>query len=61
MRLPWKCYDNYNFLSEEIVKRSGKDGMDLNWLKYPCIEIYKSINNINSSLEKQIFQRREAN
>ena len=35
--------------------------MELNRLRYLCIEIYKTINNINPSFMKQIFQRRETN
>ena len=35
--------------------------MELNRLRYLCIEIYKTINNINPSFMKQIFQLRETN
>ena len=46
---------------EEILKKSGKVCMEVNRLRYLCIEIYKSINNINPSFMKQIFQLRETN
>ena len=54
-------YDDYNSPSEEILKKSGKFCMELNRLRYLCIEIYKTINNINPSFMKQIFQLRETN
>ena len=54
-------YDDYNSLSEEILKKSGKFCMELNRSRYLCIEIYKTINNINPRFMKQIFQLRETN
>ena len=54
-------YDDYNSPSEEILKNSGKVCMEVNRLRYPCIEIYKTINNINPSFMKQTFQLRETN
>ena len=54
-------YDDYNSPSEEILKKSGKVCMEVNRLRYLCIEIYKIINNINPSFTKQIFQLRETN
>ena len=54
-------YDDYNFLSEEIIKKSGKFCMELNRLRYLCIEIHKAINNINPSFMKRNFQLRETN
>ena len=54
-------YDDCNSPSEEILKKSGKFCMELNRLRYLCIEIYKTINNINPSFMKQIFQLRETN
>ena len=35
------------------LKKSGKVGMEVNRLMYRCIEIYKSINNINPSQVKK--------
>ena len=54
-------YNDYNTPLEEILKKSGKVCMEVNRLRYLCIEIYKSINNINPSFMKQIFQLRETN
>ena len=54
-------YDDYNSPSEEILKKSRKFCMVLNRLRYLCIEIYKTINNINPSFMKQIFQLRDTN
>ena len=53
-------YDDSNYPSEEILKKSGKAYTEVNRLRYLCIEIYKIIN-INPSFMKQIFQLREAN
>ena len=54
-------YNDYNTPLEEILKKSGKVCMEVNRLRYLCIEIYKSINNINPSFMEQIFQLRETN
>ena len=54
-------YNDYNTPLEEILKKSGKVCMEVNRLRYLCIEIYKSISNINPSFMKQIFQLRETN
>ena len=54
-------YNDYNSLLEEILKKSGKLCMEVIRLMYLYIEIYKSINNINHSFMKQIFQLRETN
>ena len=35
--------------------------MEVNRLRYRCIETYKVVNNINSNFMKQIFQLRETN
>ena len=42
-----------------ILKKSGKVCVEVDRLRYLCIEIYKTINNINPSFMKQIFQLRE--
>ena len=60
-RAPSFLYDDYNSPSEEILKKSGKFCMELKRLRYLCIEIYETINNINPSFMKQIFQLRETN
>ena len=52
-------YDDCNSPLEEILKKSGKVCMEINRLRYLWIKIYKSINNINPSFMKQIFQLRE--
>ena len=54
-------YNDYNSPLEEILKKSGKVCMEVNRLRYLCIEIYKRINNINPSFTKQISQLRETN
>ena len=52
-------YDDYNSPSEEILKKSGKVCVEVNRLRYLCIEIYN--NNVNRSFIKQVFQFRETN
>ena len=52
-------YDDYNSPSEEILKKSGKVCMEVNRLRYLCIEVHKTINNINPGFMKQNFQLRE--
>ena len=54
-------YDDCNSPLEEILKKSGKVCMEINRLRYLWIKIYKSINNINPSFMKQIFQLRDTN
>ena len=54
-------YDDCDSLLEEILNKSGKVCMEVNRLRYVCIEIYKSINSINHNFMKQISQLRETN
>ena len=54
-------YDDCNSPLKDILKKSGKVYMEVNRLRYVCIEIYKTTNNINPSFMKQIFQLRETN
>ena len=54
-------YDGCNSPSEKILKKSGKICMELKRLRYLCMEIYKTISNINPSFIKQIFQLRDPN
>ena len=59
-------YDDYNSPSEETVKKCGKVNIQVIRLRYLCIEnlcieIYKTINNINPRFMKQIFQLKETN
>ena len=53
-------YSDYNSPSEEVLKKSGKVCMEVNRLRYLCIDIYKTTN-INPSYMKQLFQLRETN
>ena len=54
-------YHEHNFPLEEIFKKFGKVYIEVNRFRYVSIEIYKSINNINPSFMKQIFQLRDTN
>ena len=40
-------YEDYVSSSEELLQKAGKRTMKVNRLTSLCIEIYKSINNIN--------------
>ena len=53
--------DDYSSPLEEILKKSRKACMEVNRLRYLCIEIYKTINNIKIIFMKQTFQLRETN
>ena len=48
-------YNDYNSPSEEILKKFGKVCMEINRLNYLCIEIYKTIDNVNPSFMKKSF------
>ena len=54
-------YDDYSSPLEEILKKSGKVCMEVNRLRYLCIEIFKSMNSINPSFMEKIFLLREIN
>ena len=49
-------YDDCDSPSDKVLKKSGKVSMEVIQLRSLCIEIYKSINNIDLSFMKQIFQ-----
>ena len=51
--------NDYSSPWDETLKISGKVCMEVNRLRYLCVEIYKAIKNINPSFMKQIFQLRE--
>ena len=53
-------YDHYDSSYESILKLAGKSTMNVNRLKF-CIEIIKTLNNINSAFMNDIFQLRKTN
>ena len=54
-------YDNYDSSYESILKISGKSTMNVNRLRSLCIEIFKTLNNINPAFMNEIFELRKTN
>ena len=52
-------YEDYVLSYEELLQKAGKVTMKVNRLKSLCIEIYKSINNINPTYMNEIFKLRK--
>ena len=52
-------YEYYVSPYEELLQKAAKETMKVNRLKSLCIEIYKSINNINPTYMNQIFKLRK--
>ena len=52
-------YDNYDSSYESILKISGKSTMNVNRLRSLCIEIFKTLNNINPAFMNEIFELRK--
>ena len=50
--------DVYSISYERILEKSGKFSMDVKRKHKPCIEIYKTLNNLNPSFMKEIFELR---
>ena len=54
-------YDNYDSSYESILKIAGKSTMNVNRLRSLCIEIFKTLNNINPAFMNEIFELRKTN
>ena len=52
-------YEDYVPSYEELLQKAGRETMKLNRLRNPCIEIYKSINNINPKYMNEFFKLRK--
>ena len=52
-------YEDYISSYEELLQKAGKETMKVNRLRSLCIEIYKSINNINPTYMNEIFKLRK--
>ena len=52
-------YDNYDSSVESILKLAGKSTMNVNRLRGFCIEISKTLNNINPAFINEIFELRK--
>ena len=53
-------YEDYVSSYEELLQKAGKETMKVNRSRGLCIEIYKSINNINPMYMNEIFKLRKA-
>ena len=54
-------YNNYQLTYEELLDKANSSTMNVKRLRFLCVEIYKTINNLNPSFMKQIFEFRETN
>ena len=52
-------YDNCDSLYESILKLAGKSTMNVTRLRSLCIEIFKTLNNINPAFINEIFELRK--
>ena len=52
-------YDNYDSSVESILKLAGKSTMNVNRLRGFCIEISKTLNNINPAFINETFELRK--
>ena len=52
-------YEDYFSSYEELLQKAGKETMKVNRLRSLCIEIYKSINNINPTYLNEVFKLRK--
>ena len=48
--------NDYESSYEDLLKRSGKPRMNLKRTRTLCKEIYKTINNLNSEMIKNLFR-----
>ena len=46
---------------EQLLEKSGKCHMNIRRLRFLCIEMYKTLNNLNPSFMKKIFEKRDEN
>ena len=53
--------NNYQLIYEELLHKANSSTMNVKRLRLLCVEIYKTINNLNPSFIKQIFELRETN
>ena len=46
---------------EQLLEKSGKCNMNIRRLRFLCIEMYKTLNDLNPSFMKKIFEKRDEN
>ena len=52
-------YNDYEISYEELLLKSSRATMNVNRLRILCIEIYKTINNLNPEFMRDLFSLRE--
>ena len=52
-------YNDYEISYEELLRKSDRATMNVNRLRLLCIEIYKTINNLNPGFTRGLFSLRE--
>ena len=52
-------YNSYQLTYEELLDKANSSTMNVKRLRFLCMEIYKTINNLNPSFMKQIFELRD--
>ena len=54
-------YDDHDSSYEELLGKSQKCTMHVNRLRYLCIEIFKTVNQLNPTFMQNIFETRASN
>ena len=52
-------YDVFSY--EQLLEKSGNCNMNILRLRFLCIEIYKTLKDLNPSFMKEIFEKRDEN
>ena len=53
-------FDDYESTYEQLLNKAGRSSMSINRLRTLCVEIYKTLNELNPSFMKNIFTVKEA-
>ena len=54
-----KLHNDYKISYEDLLLKSDRTTMNVNRLRLLCIEIYKTINNLNPEFMRDLFSLRE--
>ena len=54
-------YKSYNTSYEDLLLKFGVSSINVTLLRTLCIEIFKTLNNLNPSFMKEIFSLRQTN
>ena len=60
-RAPRFLLNDYISSFEQLSEKSGKCNMNIRRLRCLCIEIYKTLNDLNPSFMKEIFEKKDEN